>query len=93
MSKKVGEKKFEYFVSDSNISLLKACIDSNNPALLIGETGVGKTTIIREVAKEKKKNLVRISVNGSMGVEEILGKWLVEKEELQRLKRIKLMTS
>lgn len=69
----------KYFVSDSNLNLLKACISSNNPALLIGETGVGKTTLIREVAKEEKKNLVRISVNGSMGVEEILGKWLVEK--------------
>jgi midasin len=46
---------------------------------LIGETGVGKTTIVREIAKEQSKNLVRVSVNGSMGVEEILGKWLVDK--------------
>jgi len=77
----VKEKKGteNYFVSKGNIKLLKACIDTDNPALLIGETGVGKTTIIREVAKEQKKNLVRISVNGSMGVEEILGKWLVDK--------------
>lgn len=67
----------EYFISDSNLNLLKACVSGNNAALLIGETGTGKTTILRELAKEHKKELVRISVNGSMGVEEILGKWLV----------------
>lgn len=78
---KVKTKKGDgyYCVSEGNIKLLKACIESDNPALLIGETGVGKTTIIREVAKEQSKTLVRISVNGSMGVEEILGKWLVDK--------------
>lgn len=69
----------QYFITDTNINLLEACIDTNSAALLIGETGTGKTTIIREVAKERGKHLVRISVNGSMGVEEILGKWLVNK--------------
>jgi ATP-dependent Lon protease len=68
-----------YYASDANINLIRACIERNAPALLIGETGTGKTTLIREVALEENKTLVRISVNGSMGVEEILGKWLVEK--------------
>lgn len=76
--KKSGINK-DYFVSKSNLALLEACVETNNPALLIGETGTGKTTLIREVAKEYDKTLIRISVNGSMGVEEILGKWLVEK--------------
>lgn len=76
--KKSGINK-DYFVSKSNLALLEACVETNNPALLIGETGTGKTTLIREVAKEYEKTLIRISVNGSMGVEEILGKWLVEK--------------
>lgn len=68
-----------YFITDSNLNLLRACVESNSAALLIGETGTGKTTIIREVAREKGKTLIRVSVNGSMGVEEILGKWLVNK--------------
>lgn len=67
----------EYYITDSNRSLLNACIETNSAALLIGETGTGKTTVVREMAKEKGKVLIRISVNGSMGVEEILGKWLV----------------
>lgn len=68
-----------YYVTDSNMALLRACVEGNDAALLIGETGTGKTTLIREVAKEQDKHLIRISVNGSMGIEEILGKWLVEK--------------
>lgn len=68
-----------YFVTGVNINLIKACVSQNAPVLLIGETGTGKTTLIRELAKDEGKTLIRISVNGSMGVEEILGKWLVEK--------------
>lgn len=79
---KIRRKRKEdksYFISDSNLNLIKACIDTNSAALLVGETGTGKTTIIRELAKERGRMLIRISVNGSMGVEEILGKWLVNK--------------
>ena len=75
----IKTKKDAYMVSDVNLELLQACIKSNQPALLVGETGTGKTTLIREIAREHKRELIRISVNGSMGVEEILGKWLIEK--------------
>lgn len=66
------------FVTTENHDLLKACIETNQPALLIGETGTGKTTLIRELAVEKKQTLHRVSLNGSTGVEEIKGKWLVK---------------
>lgn len=79
MALAVKEKIDSTFISKQNLSLLRACVESNNPVLLIGETGTGKTTVIREMAKEQRKTLIRISVNGSMGVEEILGKWLVDK--------------
>lgn len=69
----------KYYASDANLRLLRACVETNAAALLIGETGTGKTTIVREIADEYGKELIRISVNGSMGVEEILGKWLVNK--------------
>lgn len=58
--------------------VIKACIKENKPALLIGETGTGKTTIIREEALLMKKKLVRIPVNGSTSIEEIIGKWLAK---------------
>ena len=57
---------------------IKACISLNESALLIGETGTGKTTLVNEFAKEQGKILHRVSVNGSMGVDEILGKWLAK---------------
>lgn len=79
VKKKDAEVAKSYFASDTNLQLIRAGVERNAPILLIGETGTGKTTLIREIAKEHKKELVRISVNGSMGVEEILGKWLVDK--------------
>ncbi len=57
---------------------IKTCIALNESALLIGETGTGKTTLVNEFAKEQGKILHRVSVNGSMGVDEILGKWLAK---------------
>lgn len=57
---------------------LETCIALNESALLIGETGTGKTTLVNELAKQKGKVLHRVSVNGSMGVDEILGKWLAK---------------
>lgn len=59
-------------------SVLKASIKSSNPVLLIGETGVGKTTIIQEEADLAKKTLHRVSLNGSTSIEEIIGKWLAK---------------
>jgi len=70
-------KKTDVYVADYNIELIKACVENDSAVLMIGETGTGKTSIVREVANDHKKNLIRVSVNGSMGVEEILGKWLV----------------
>lgn len=69
----------DVFTSQDTFNVLKTAVDLNKPALLVGETGVGKTALLRELAKEQKKELVRVSVNGTTGVEEILGKWLAEK--------------
>ncbi len=65
-------------VSEAVESVMEQCIAASEPALLIGETGTGKTTIIRELAKKRKVELHRVSVNGSTGVEEILGKFLAK---------------
>jgi MoxR-like ATPase len=75
----VGKPVKKYYATDANLRLLRACVATSAAALLIGETGTGKTTLVREIAEEHGKELIRISVNGSMGVEEILGKWLVNK--------------
>jgi midasin len=61
------------------LDVIKTGVQTNMPVLLIGETGVGKTTMIRELAKERKKELVRVNLNGQTGVEELVGKWLIDK--------------
>lgn len=58
--------------------MLKQAIDHNLSVLLIGETGVGKTYLIQQVAKEIGQEAVRISLNGEVGTNEILGKWLAK---------------
>lgn len=72
-------KKGDAYIQADAYSVLEKCVEMKEPALLIGETGVGKTTVVRELAKDREKTLVRISLNGSTGVEEILGKWLADK--------------
>lgn len=60
------------------IAGIRACVESSQSALLIGETGTGKTTLLNELAKEVGKKLHRVSVNGNMGIDEILGKYLAK---------------
>lgn len=66
------------YIDANKANTIRACVATSNPVLLIGETGLGKTTIIREMANENGKNLVRVSLNGSTSIEEILGKWLAK---------------
>lgn len=58
--------------------ILKLAIENNYPVMLIGETGVGKTYLVGHMAKELGQRSVRISLNGEIGINELLGKWLVK---------------
>lgn len=48
------------------------------PILLVGETGVGKTTIVSEIAKKRGYTLVRLSLNDQVGREDLIGKFGLE---------------
>jgi midasin (ATPase involved in ribosome maturation) len=69
----LGDKM--YFDTLSEKALRKG-IELNLPVLLVGETGVGKTSYIRSLAKERGVELIRLNLTGQTGVDEILGKWL-----------------
>lgn len=59
------------------IEAVRMSIDHDMPALLIGDTGTGKTTLIRELSKLDGAELVRINLTGQTGVDDIIGRWVV----------------
>lgn len=58
---------------------LEMAIKANLPTLLIGETGLGKTSLVASIANKYNKKLVRFSLNGEVGINEFLGQWLITK--------------
>lgn len=54
--------------------IIKQAVEANDPVLIIGPTGVGKTSMIRELARQQERVFRRLNLNGSTGVEEFVGK-------------------
>lgn len=50
----------------------------NLPTLIIGETGSGKTSLVRELAIQNGKKFTRINLNGQTDTGDIIGKWIVK---------------
>jgi cobaltochelatase CobS len=55
-------------------------VETNLPALLIGETGVGKTLAVRHLASKTNNGLRRVNLNGATTVDEFLGKLLINEQ-------------
>ncbi len=60
---------------EENLALLEVAIKHDLPTLLIGETGTGKTSMIRELAKEHKAKLIRFTLTGETTVDDFVGKY------------------
>lgn len=48
------------------------------PVLLIGETGTGKTSLVRHIAYETKNAFVRVNHNGGTTIEDLVGRWIID---------------
>ena len=62
--------------------MLEQCailIAKNIPILMIGETGTGKTSIARHLAHETGNGFVRVNHNGGTAVEDLIGRWTINK--------------
>lgn len=59
------------------IRAFAASIITRQPLLLIGETGTGKTTLIRTGAEYMKKTLYRVNLNGQTGREDLVGRYVL----------------
>jgi midasin len=55
-------------------------INQNLPVLLLGETGTGKTSLVRYLASKTNNGFRRVNHNGATSVDDIVGKILVNKE-------------
>ncbi len=55
-------------------------VNNKMPILLIGETGSGKTSLIRYLASMTNNGFRRVNHNGGTSVEDVVGKILVNKE-------------
>lgn len=61
-----------------NKKLLKLAVEKNLPALLIGETGVGKSSLVREQALEHGAKWIRFNLTGETTVDDFVGKYELE---------------
>lgn len=48
-----------------------------SPVLLVGETGTGKTSLVRHLAFQTKNAFVRVNHNGGTCIEDIVGRWII----------------
>lgn len=66
-----------YAENRETLNNIAYAVGENMPCLLIGETGVGKTSAIRHIAAKTNHGLRRVNVNGSMTAEDFVGQLLV----------------
>lgn len=67
---------------DNKIPMEQVGIAMNNnlPVLLVGETGTGKTSLVRHLACRTNNAFVRVNHNGGTSVEDIVGRWLINEK-------------
>jgi MoxR-like ATPase len=70
-------EQFYIHPSQGYLEKIAFAVQRNLPALLIGETGVGKTLAVRYLAWKTNNGLRRVNLNGATTVDEFLGKLLI----------------
>lgn len=61
--------------------LLSVAVEQDLPTLLVGETGTGKTSLIRELADADKQTYTRFSITGETTVDDFVGKYILKNGE------------
>lgn len=69
------------FIDNNGVlSTIAYGIANRLPVLMIGETGTGKTSAIRDLAHRTNNSFRRLNLNGSTTVEEFVGKILINRD-------------
>ncbi len=61
------------------VEQVAVAISYKMPVLLIGETGTGKTSLVRHLAFNTSNAFVRVNHNGGTTIEDIVGRWVINK--------------
>lgn len=61
------------------VEQIAIAISYKMPTLLIGETGTGKTSLVRHLAFSTNNAFVRVNHNGGTTIEDIVGRWVINK--------------
>lgn len=70
--------KNKIYGQDANMKVLTHAIKENLSALLVGETGTGKTSMVYSVAEKLDKEVLRFNLNGQTSSDEFVGKYLAK---------------
>jgi nitric oxide reductase NorQ protein len=62
-------------------ALLDVAVSNDLPTLLVGETGTGKTSLIRELAEQNSQTYTRFSITGETTVDDFVGKYILKNGE------------
>ena len=79
-SEYIPPEQLYLFPPQGYLEKLAYAVAENYPALLIGETGVGKTQAVRYLAWKTNNGLRRVNLNGATTVDEFLGKFLINEQ-------------
>ena len=71
-------KTLEIYGQNEALRAINIASENNLSMLLIGETGTGKTTMIKSVAERLGKTCLRFSINGETTVDEFVGRWTLK---------------
>jgi len=71
-----------YYKDVGYLKVVAFGIKNNLAVLLTGETGVGKTAIIRYLAQITNNAFRRVNLNGGTTADDFIGKWIIRKGEM-----------
>jgi len=69
------------FSKDETLAVLMG-MTGQDPILLVGHTGTGKTSMIEQIAARLNFNCVKISFDGAVSRNDIIGEWVVKGKDM-----------
>lgn len=63
---------------ESQRKMLKSCVTAGKPAVLIGDTGTGKTSLVKELAAEMGLEVMRVNLNGGTTPDKLEGRFQLD---------------